>query len=397
MPMSPRGGSPTLVVRKSSGTYTPTGFGTMSLPSVSLFRGSNIIAVLFMSAVLTCGAALVAQQQEEEVPFLYPDPRTVGVHPYIMQGRPAGAVTPDRYAGISEQERQERILWEQHMQKLGLQVPEQPLCPLCVDDPMTPCKRCRLCEAGFPCEKTLCRHCVQPRSKNMSSACDLTAGDEPCGTCDSCREHRSDPCEHADTGYGPRGEYNPHREPRFLSVIPRPILDWHNNGARKFPVYYNPAPYYRPTWNPSTFAGYARPFTFRWSCGLCFRDPCGCDTPGLAGQVSYAYTCKFCNRNPCACTQDICNVTKALDPIGIAQALAEMNEEAAGPRPVEITGTSPATTPNVPPGGGIQVDSLLDDDDSTVVPEADGPVRQRPLLDTPTPATPPPAGSATMS
>ena len=350
---------------------------------MSLPRKSCLIVLLSTFVVLSFGATLVAQQRfdETEVPFLYPDPRTVGVNPYIMQGMPAGAVTRDRYAGISEQERQERILWERHLQELGYAVPEQPSCPLCVESPMTPCRTCRLCVAGFPCEKTLCRHCILPRSKNMSSACDLTAGDEPCGTCDSCREHRSDPCEHADTGYGPRGEYNPHREPAFGAVIPRPILDMINGGARKFPVYYNPAPSYRPTWNPSTFAGYARPYTFRYSCALCFRDPCGCDTPGIAGQVSYAFACKFCNRNPCACTVEICNVNQAQDPMGITAALEALRAEEEGPPAAVIRDPSPGST-----GGGISIEDLLDDDFPAglgTVPnddEPDGTVRPRPTL-----------------
>ena len=370
----------------------------MSFPNVSRPRKRNIIVVFLTFVVLTCGATLVAQQQfvEEEMPFLYPDPRTVGVHPYIMQGRPPGAISVNRYAGISEQERQDRILWDQLMQEMDLPGLEQPPCPLCVDDPMTPCRRCRLCIAGFPCERTLCRHCVQPRSKNMPSACDLTAGDEPCGTCDSCREHRSDPCAHGNDGFGPRGEFNPYREPRFLSVIPRPILDWHNNGARKFPVYYNPAPFYRPTWNPSTFAAYNRPFTFRWSCGLCFRDPCGCNAPGIAGQVSYAFSCKFCNRNPCACTQEICNVTSALDPRGIAQALEVMREEEEANRPqlpqLEILDTPPRTsalgTPPAGDGGGIRIDNLFDDD-APIFPEVGEQVS--PTSPRPSPLNVPPA------
>ena len=326
-------------------------------------RKSCIIAVLLASIALSC-ATLIAQQTAAEIPFRYPDPRTVGVRPYLMQGTSAGAVTMDRYAGISEQERQERILREQYLQDLGYAVPEQPSCPLCVESPMTPCRICNLCVAGFPCEKTLCRHCVQPRSRNMMSSCDLTAGDEPCGTCDSCREHRSDPCEHADSGYGPRGEFNPYREPRLFSVIPRPILDWHNNGARKFPVYYNPAPYYRPTWNPSMFVAYARPFTFRYTCALCFRDPCGCDAPGIAGQISYAFACKFCNRNACACAAEICNVPKAMDPKGIAVALEALREEEEGPPP-------PATQ-NMPPsitGGGVSIEGLLEDD--PIIPDGD--------------------------
>jgi hypothetical protein len=199
-------------------------------------------------------------------------------------------------------------------------------CPLCEESPKTPCGECKMCKAGFPCERTLCRHCVQPRSMFMCNFCDLSAGDEPCGTCDACREHRSDPCEHADDGHGPLGEFNPYHEPEFGAVLPRPVVDFFNNGARKFPIYYNPAPYYRPHWNPSIFAGYARPFTFRWSCELCHKDPCDCAKSPYAGQVSYAFSCKFCNRNPCACAQDICNVTKPLDPEGTAKSLADQNE-----------------------------------------------------------------------
>jgi hypothetical protein len=219
----------------------------------------------------------------------------------------------------------------------------------------------------------------------MGNSCDLTAGDEPCGTCDACREHRSDPCEHADNEYGPRGEFNPYREPRFLSVIPRPILDAYNNGARKFPVYYNPAPYYRPTWNPSTFAGYARPYTFRWSCPLCFQDPCGCDRPGMAGQVPYAYTCKFCRRNPCACTVEICDVNKPMDPIGISSALSEMREEGGGQRPqaeeIPDTASSSPAAPSgsSPSGGGTRVDELFDDDSSDTEPSSQA--FPRPSLD----------------
>ncbi|MDR2117392.1 MAG: hypothetical protein LBP87_13530 [Planctomycetaceae bacterium] len=257
--------------------------------------------------------------------FSYPNPKTVGVNPKVIRGKTSGSVYRDRYAKISETERQHRILEDQCNQEIEGFEPKT--CPLCEEDPKTPCGQCKMCQAGFPCEKTLCRHCVQPRSQNMPNSCDLTAGDEPCGTCDACREHRSDPCEHADDGFGPRGEFNPYKEPRFLSVIPRPILDVYNNGARKFPVYYNPAPYYRPHWNPSLFAGYARPFSFRWSCPLCHKNPCECDQPGFAGQVPYAYTCKFCNRNPCACTRDICNVTEKLDPKGTSKSLADMKEK----------------------------------------------------------------------
>jgi len=360
---------------------------------MSLFTKNSIIAVAFVFSVLTFSVALFAQQENArfgkgDVPFLYPDPRTVGVVPYTMQGEPPIPVTPDRYAGIPEPERMERMLWDQHAAQEGLPRLEQLPCPLCLEDPTTPCGTCKMCAAGFPCEKALCRHCVQPRSKNMSNSCDLTAGDEPCGTCDACREHRSDPCEHADNGYGHWGEFNPHKEVAFLAVLPRPLVDTFNNAARRFPVYYNPAPYYRPHWNPSTVAAYARPFTFRYSCGLCFRDPCGCNVPGVAGQVSYAYTCKFCNRNPCACTAEICNVTKPLDPKGVAVALAAMKEEAEQSRPTigqDISGSatdplSSGTSGTVLGDGGVRTDLLIDDNTPVREPNQS---TQRPALDAP--------------
>ena len=351
-------------------SITLTGSSLFKTMPAFLNKKSGLIAIVFTFGVLIFGTALVAQQQEEPempVPFLYPDPRTVGTQPYIMHEEPAGAATHNRYAGVPEPERLKRISLDHCAECQGLPQCEHLPCPLCEEDYTTPCGKCKMCLAGFPCEKTLCRHCLQPRSKNMGNSCDLTAGDEPCGTCDACREHRSDPCEHADDGYGPRGEFNPYREPRLLSVIPRPLLDTYNNGARKFPVYYNPAPYYRPTSNPSTYAGYARPYTFRWSCPLCFRNPCGCDRPGMAGQVPFAYTCKFCRRNPCACTTEICDVNKPMDPAGIAAALATMKEE-AGPQPVEIRDTAPSTsTPSgssstgTPPSGR-GINDLLEDD-----------------------------------
>ncbi len=258
-------------------------------------------------------------------------------------------------------------------------------CPLCDDSPKTPCGECKLCKAGFPCDRTLCRHCVQPRSMFMCNFCDLSAGDEPCGTCDACREHRSDPCEHADDGHGPHGEFNPYHEPEFGAVLPRPIVDFFNNGARKFPVYYNPAPYYRPHWNPSLFAGYARPFTFRWSCPLCYKDPCDCAKPPFAGQVPYAFSCKFCNRNPCACAADICNVTKPLNPAGIGKSLAD---EKQGSSLVQDTHQNKEQRDQ-------KVLKDVQDDDATPMKLRDsekpgGPTpRPRPLLDAPEENSPP--------
>ena len=365
MPIYPKRFLPCRRWSRLGNRCTPASFGTMSF-----FKKCSVIAVLFAVVVPGMGTYLIAQVEEAEVPFLYPDPRTVGLQPYVMQGTPACAVTVDRYAGISEQEGQLRMQLEQYANFYGLPQYDQPPCPLCLEEPLTPCRTCKMCLAGFPCENTLCRHCVQPRSKNMMSSCDLTAGDEPCGTCDACREHRSDPCEHADSGYGPRGEFNPYKEPPLLSVIPRPILDAYNNGARKFPIYYNPAPYVRPTWNPSMSLGYARPFTYRYTCPLCFRDPCGCDTPGLAGQVPYAFACKFCNRNPCACAAEICNVNKAMDPVGIATALAEMKKEAEpeDTQNTESSTTTSTSSPETPSGSGGVLD-WIDDNAPVLVPD----------------------------
>ena len=379
---------------------------------MSFFTKNNLIAPLLTFAVLN-GVFSIAQAAQEEatVPFLYPDPRTVGVVPYTMQGTPAVPVTNDRYAGISEQERMQRMLWDQYMRECEC-IPghDHLTCPLCEDDWKTPCGKCKMCVAGFPCEKTLCRHCLQPRPKTMGNSCDLTAGDEPCGTCDACREHRSDPCEHADDGYGLRGEFNPYKEVRLFSVIPRPVLDFYNNGARKFPVYYNPAPYYRPTWNPATFVGYNRPFQMRYSCELCFKDPCECNVPGMAGQVSYAFACKFCNRKPCACVPDICNVNAPMDPKGITAALMTMKGEAAGPQAVPVSPgvSTPATngTPLLPEsptrGGGTSLEESgwFDDETPAVTPGSPAPASPgQPIwLDAPSaPAMPIPSGSGTVS
>ncbi|MDR3232643.1 MAG: hypothetical protein LBT46_03070 [Planctomycetaceae bacterium] len=359
------------------------------------------LSVLLISLAAASIARVTAEQSE--TPFSYPDPRTVGIIPPVIHGKVPVPVTEDRYAGVSEYERQARILQDQCDEIEGFGKAPVPVCPLCENDPKTPCGKCEMCQAGFPCEKTLCRHCIQPLSKNMGNNCDLTAGDEPCGTCDACREHRSDPCEHAEDGYGPLGEFNPYHEPRILAAIPRPILDVYNNGARKFPVYYNPAPYYRPTWNPSIYTGYARPFTFRWFCEHCRKDPCVCDKPGLAGQVSYGYACKFCNRNPCACAQDICDSNKPMDPKGISKALSEMKKDSAAGLPQEVSeqGT-PADAQTVLPDGSPRqraVGGLYDDDtppDLEKEQQQKKEVKPQPL-DMPTPAPPQPATQRTVS
>ncbi|MDR0521168.1 MAG: hypothetical protein LBH00_04865 [Planctomycetaceae bacterium] len=382
-----------------------------------------------------------ASPVNQAMPFLYPDPKTIGVHPYMMQGHSPRAVTPERQAGISEQERQARIRFEKCLEEVeGFTVlkPEPVKCPLCEKSPATPCKpcgtcrtcdpkpcgeckpcqdgnsdqceeaaknkalpcanMCKMCVNGFPCERTLCRHDIQPRSKNMGNSCDLSAGDEPCGTCDACREHRSDPCEHADDGWDRMGQFNPYHEPRLFSVIPRPVLDLHNNGARKFPVYYNPAPYYRPTWNPSILAGYARPYTFRWTCPLCNKETCTCDAPGLAGQVPFAYACKFCNRNPCACAQNICDVTKPMDPKGVASALDKMKNPPK-PQPQEVGAAVPGTEDTQNPAESSGGGNLYDPDDDS---PPDSEKKPQPPAVTPmdVPKTPEPlpaAGSGNIS
>lgn len=328
-----------------------------------MFQQHRISRLVFCLAVFLAvflGRNLTAQIKYEHH-IGYPDPKRLGPVDTPIHGKAPAANVNDRYSKISEAERARRIMVDECRRECCNECPEcdgtEP-CPLCEEDPKTPCGKCKMCLAGFPCEKTLCRHCVQPRSMNMCNSCDLTAGDEPCGTCDACREHRSDPCEHADDGHGPRGEFNPYKEPRLFSVIPRPILDTYNNGARKYPVYYNPAPYYRPHWNPSMHIGYARPYTHRWSCPLCYKDPCDCDKPGFAGQVPYAYACKFCNRNPCACSQDICNVNKAMDPAGVSKSLTDMNQDSTriqdrevreSRRESEATGERPLIDDSQPP------------------------------------------------
>ncbi len=229
-------------------------------------------------------------------------------------------------------------------------------CPLCESGFTLPCGKCANCKAGFPCEYAPCRHCVQPRDLNTCSFCDLTAGDEPCGTCDACMEHRSAPCEHADDGHGPKGEFNPYHQSPLFATPSRLKTGFFNNGAHRFPIYYNPAPYYRPTWNPAMFGGYMRPFTFRWVCEYCHYEECQCVTGPRAGQTVYGYNCKVCGRNPCACAFDICKVNKDMKPDDIRQGLQKMAEDAAQGKPFAeslgargVTGDSSA--PGVPTPG----------------------------------------------
>ena len=224
-------------------------------------------------------------------------------------------------------------------------------CPICKERvERVPCGHCEKCRRGETCELykpcgeclsclvfELCdlyraeRNCVLPNRTNSCNRCDNTIHGEPCGTCDWCRENSGlnhEPCGHQEVGIRPKTIYNPYNEPKLFSAPPRQITDRFNNRASRFPVYYNPAPYYKETSNPSLLGGYARPFTFRYTCAQCVNSPCTCTAPGIAGQVAYVYACKICNRNPCACAAEICNANAAFNPAGVKAQLEQMREEA---------------------------------------------------------------------
>ncbi|MDR1478370.1 MAG: hypothetical protein LBJ00_05455 [Planctomycetaceae bacterium] len=303
----------------------------------------------------------------------YPDPRSIGAVPYVRGGIAPIPYNIDRHAAVPEEEVHHRYHVDEARKQFGQPPVTAAECPLCKDDPKTPCGRCSKCKQGYPCERTVCRHCVQPVSRDLNNFCDLTVNGEPCGTCDSCREHRSDPCEHGDDGRGPHGEWNPYKQSRIFAVIARPILDEWNNGARKFPVYYNPAPYYRPYWNPSLYTGYARPYTFRYTCPVCSDGVCKCDKPPFAGQVPFAYACKFCNRNPCACAEDICDANAEMEPTGRSNALGVARSKSTRIQDAEERGqeynnqqkqpdspTTPDQNPNPPDPTAENDRSVLD-------------------------------------
>ncbi|MCL2306588.1 MAG: hypothetical protein FWC43_14715 [Planctomycetaceae bacterium] len=195
-----------------------------------------------------------------------------------------------------------------------------------------PCGQCPSCLVFEKCDLYRAeRNCVLPNRTNSCNRCDNTIHGEPCGTCDWCRENSGlnhEPCGHQEVGIRPKTIYNPYNEPKLFSAPSRFVTDRFNNGASRFPIYYNPAPYYKETSNPSLLGGYARPFTFRYTCAQCMNQPCTCTAPGLAGQVAYAYACKLCNRNPCACAAEICNVNMALNPAGVKSQLEQMREDA---------------------------------------------------------------------
>ena len=211
--------------------------------------------------------------------------------------------------------------------------PDECGCPYCTGNYAHSAAKCPGCEEGWVNDFAPCRHCIQPRDINGPTFCDLTAGDEPCGTCDACLEHRAAPCEHADEGWGPKGEFNPYHQSPAFATPPRWATGFINNGAHRFPIYYNPAPYYRPTWNPSMFGAYQRPFTFRWTCEEVY-DNSGTQFP----QVVYGYSCKFCGRNADACPGDICNANHAMNPKSVRQALDKMRDD-SNKKLIEATGS----------------------------------------------------------
>jgi len=284
-------------------------------------------------------------------------------------------------------------------------------CPICKERveriPCGYCEKCRrgeTCELYRPCgECPSClvyekcdlyraeRNCVLPNRTNSCNRCDHTIHGEPCGTCDWCRENSGlnhEPCGHQEVGFGNRKKtiYNPYNEPKLFSAPPRWVTNRFNNNASRFPIYYNPAPYVKETSNPSLLGGYARPFTFRYTCDQCRNAPCTCSAPGFAGQVAYAYACKFCNRNPCACATEICNANMALNPAMVKAQLEQQREEAkpilpgieeapgteeGGFRPIDDT-TGPATGSNpwemAPPPGLTQAPSANNATDLLPIP-----------------------------
>ena len=211
-------------------------------------------------------------------------------------------------------------------------------CPICKEAlERVPCGRCENCKRGITCELykpcgecfscsigEKCdlyrahRDCILPSKSNSCTRCDVRINGEPCGTCDWCRENSGlnhEPCGHQEVGLlKAKTVYNPYNEPKLFSAPPRFITNRFNNNASRFPIYYNPAPYYKNMHNPSTFTGFGRPFQMRYTCEMCRHNPCTCTAPGNAGQVAYAFACKFCNRNPCACAAEICNSNMDLNP-----------------------------------------------------------------------------------
>ncbi|MGL6227112.1 MAG: hypothetical protein ACRC10_10885 [Thermoguttaceae bacterium] len=209
-----------------------------------------------------------------------------------------------------------------------------------------PCGKCPSCLVFEKCDLYKAhRDCVLPNRTNSCNRCDLTINGEPCGSCDWCRENSDlnhELCGHQEVGLlQTKTVYNPYNECPIFSAPPRILTDRFNNRSSKFPIYYNPAPYYKSTSNPATWGAYQRPFTFRWTCELCKNDPCTCTAPGHSGQVAYAYACKFCDRTPCACTAEICNSNAPLNPKSVRSQLDEL-VESSKPRPSGslTTGTS---------------------------------------------------------
>lgn len=224
-------------------------------------------------------------------------------------------------------------------------------CPICKEAvERVPCGCCEKCQKGETCELykpcgecpsclvyekcdlyRACRNCVLMNRLNSCNRCDNRINGEPCGTCDWCRqnsEFNHEPCGHQEVGLRHKTIYNPYNEPKLFSAPTRIITNRFNNNASRFPIYYNPAPHYKETSNPSLYGGFQRPFTHRYTCDRCRNYPCDCNAQGYAGQVAYAYACKFCNRNPCACAAEICNSNMPLNPTAVTAQLNKLKEEA---------------------------------------------------------------------
>ncbi|MGL6193217.1 MAG: hypothetical protein ACRC2T_00175, partial [Thermoguttaceae bacterium] len=226
-------------------------------------------------------------------------------------------------------------------------------CPICKEAvERVPCGCCEKCKKGETCELykpcgkcpsclvfEKCdlykahRNCVLPNKLNSCSRCDNTINGEPCGTCDWCQENSGlnhEPCGHQEVGLlHKKTVYNPYNERALFSAPPRVITNRFNNNASKLPIYYNPAPHYKESSNPSMYVGFQRPKQMRYTCELCQNAPCTCAATGHAGQVAYAYTCKNCDRTPCACAEDICNANIESNPKEVKaqlDALAEANK-----------------------------------------------------------------------
>lgn len=200
-----------------------------------------------------------------------------------------------------------------------------------------PCGKCPSCLIYERCDLYRAhRNCIVQARLNSCSRCDNAINGEPCGTCDWCQQNSGlyhEPCGHQELGiYKTRTIYNPYNERPLFSAPPRWITDRFTNRSSKFPIYYNPAPYYKNTHNPSMYGAHQRPYMGRYTCDLCRHEKCTCTAPGNAGMVAYAYACKFCDRNPCACAGEICNANATINPSMVRAQREELRKQDEAPR-----------------------------------------------------------------